>query len=137
MRAAIVLSILTLLGAQPNVPPLSQTQIAQIQSLIHQTEDQDKALRAQLSRHQRQLSAAYATFELDEKQIKQLQEEIITLQSKLLANYHHLQVKLRQIVGPQRFQRLKQRIDRHLKSNQSKSQDTPTTPAKREPRRQQ
>ena len=129
MRALFVLLALVTMTAQPTVPPLTQSQITQLQALIRQTERQDKHLRSQLARRQRELAAAYATFELNEESIKRLQSDIIDLQKKLLGNYHQLQVSLRQTVGPQRFNRLKQRIDRHLKSTNNKNKRTRRQPS--------
>ena len=117
----------TMLGPEPQdrrQPPLSDEQAAQIRTLIQETKARDSRIKTQLARCQRELTDAYRGFEIDEKNILQLQQEIVDLQKSLLDNYHRLQTGLRRIAGRERFKVIKTRVDLHLRSK-----DTPKKPA--------
>lgn len=94
---------------------LTQAQITKLQRIVRKTQDRNTELKAALEDRRQKLMKAYSQFELDEKRISQLHKEIIGQQRELLENYRQLQVELRQVVGEERFLRLKMRIDLFLK----------------------
>ncbi len=101
-------------GERPT--PLTKTQITKLRRVVRRTQDRNTELKTALNGRQQKLMQAYSQFTLDETHIAQLHQEIIDLQKDLLKNYRDLQVELRDIVGEQRFTRLKRRIDFILKS---------------------
>ena len=116
MMTSIVLCTLLVAGQASDRPaPLAPQQITKLQQVLRRTQDRNVQLKAALDNRQQKLMKAYSQFELDEKRISQLHKEIIDLQRELLENYRGLQVKLRDIVGEQRFLHLKKRIDLILK----------------------
>jgi hypothetical protein len=123
--------LIALLGADQRVadpPSLAQPQIAQIRKLIQATKSHDAKINSQLVERQQELIAAYAEFELNEKRIERLQEEVVDLQRQLLANYHRLQMGLRKATGPERFKTVKSRADVYLRSKEgaAESDDPPS-----------
>ena len=58
------------------------------------------------------MAALYADYDLNERQAQRLQLEIVDLQRQMLANYHGMQTELRKIVGKERFEVLRQRLNR-------------------------
>ncbi len=90
---------------------LSEQQAAKIISLVKSVHEQDIAVKSQLASVQQQLIKAYANYELDNNSITALQKEVISLQMKLLQNYHRLQLELRKIAGPKNYARIKHRVD--------------------------
>ncbi len=96
-------------------PPLTEAQVTAVRDLLRTTQATAERLRRQLAERERELADKYASFDLDEAAADKLQAEIVDLQKRLLANYHHLQVELRKVVGPQRFAQLKARLDNALR----------------------
>ncbi len=96
-------------------PPLTAEQITLVRDLVRATQANAERLRQQLAERERELAGKYAAFDLDEAAAEKLQGDIVDLQKRLLANYHHLQVELRKVVGAERFAQLKQRLDNVLR----------------------
>jgi hypothetical protein len=132
MMASILLcSLLAAATAADTPPPLTSQQIMKLQQLVRRTQNCDAELKAALNDRQQTLMKAYSQFELDQKRISKMHEEIIDLQRNLLENYRGLQVELREIVGEQRFLHLKKRIDLFLKGKKK----TQVRPEASSPRR--
>lgn len=110
--------------------PLNNDQIAQIARLLRETEHRNAELKIELEDLQARLTDAYASYELDEERITSLQKQITATQHELLLNYHRLQIGFRKIVGPERFPKIKARLDRHLKKSAEHRQQAtePTSP---------
>jgi hypothetical protein len=98
-----------------NPSPLTEDQLVRLRELVRTTQTKAERLRNALADRERQLAEKYAQFDLDAVGAQKLQGEIVDIQKQLLANYHALQVELRQIVGPERFALLKQRLDNVLR----------------------
>jgi hypothetical protein len=98
-----------------NPAPLTEEQLTRLRELVRSTQRKAEGLRQELADRERQLAEKYGQFELDEAAAEKLQSEIVNLQKQLLANYHHLQVELRKVVGPERFAQLKLRLDNALR----------------------
>jgi hypothetical protein len=99
---------------KPVPPPLTEEQRTELTKLVRTTQEQAALLKARLESCQHALARCYAEFELDERAVDKLEAEILEVQRQLLDNYHQMQVKLRTIVGKERFATLKQRLDRIL-----------------------
>jgi hypothetical protein len=93
------------------VPQLDERQIAQVRELVQTTQPKLTLLQARLGERQRELARVYARYELDETKARTLQEEIIELQRQLLASHHQMQIRLRTIVGRERFDFLRRRLE--------------------------
>ena len=116
MIASILLCSLFVAGPATDRPaPLTPARITKLQQAVRRTQDRNAELKEALDDRQQELMKAYSQFQLDETRISQLHEKIIDLQRGLLENHRDLQVELRDIVGEQRFTRLKMRIDLVLK----------------------
>ena len=102
-------------SAPSNLAPLNDEQLAKLRELVRTTQATAERARQELADRERQLAEKYAQFELDEAGAEKLQAEVVELQQQLLANYHHLQVELRKIVGAERFAQLKLRLDHALR----------------------
>lgn len=113
----------------PEAAPLTPEQHARIRDLVQSTQARNAELNSALAVKQRELSAAYESFELDISRVERLQGEIVELQRQLLANYHRLQVELRAAVGPERFAVLSARINNALRN-------PPKRPAAETPKRE-
>lgn len=132
MMASILLCSLLVVGAVPDSqPPLTHTQITELQQVVRETLDRNKKSKEGLDDRQQALMKAYSQFELDEQGISKLHEEIVDLQRELLENYRVLQMELRAIVGEQRFLQLQKRIDLMLNGNKKSQTRTGTTSAGR------
>jgi TolA-binding protein len=94
-----------------SLPPITERQIAQVRELVQITQAQTTLLQARLSQRQRQLARLYSLYDLDEAQVRELQEEIIQLQRQLLEGHHRMQTQLRTIVGRERFEFLRRRLE--------------------------
>jgi len=113
---AALIALCQLAQAADAPAPLNQDQIAQIVKLLRETEHRDAELKIELQDLQTRLTDAYSSFDLNEERIARLQKQITATQHELLLNYHRLQVGFRKIVGPERFPKIKERIDLHLKT---------------------
>jgi hypothetical protein len=105
------------LFAQPEpapLPPLTERQIIQVRELVQATQSRITFLQARLNERQRDLARVYAQYDLDETQARKLQEEIIELQRQLLSGHHRMQTELRTIVGRERFDFLRARLEQAL-----------------------
>jgi hypothetical protein len=100
-------------------PPLTSTQLARVRELVTMNQNKSALQQARLSACQRALAGVYAQFELDEKEAQKFQIEIVGLQRQLLANHHQMQVEVRKVVGKERFEMLRRRLERVM---------TPLTP---------
>lgn len=97
---------------KPAPPPITEEQAMKLRELVRTTQSKAAELQAQLDERQRELAALYAEYELKERQARRLQLEIVDLQQQMLANYHNMQTELRKIVGKERFEVLRQRLNR-------------------------
>jgi hypothetical protein len=104
------------------LPPLHERQILEVRELVQATQAQMTLLQARLGERQRDLAQVYAQYELDQTQAAKLQEDIIELQRQLLAGHHRMQTRLRTIVGRERFDFLRRRLE------QAVSFDSATAP---------
>jgi hypothetical protein len=95
---------------KPQPPPLSEEQTARLRELIRTSRDTATALKARLGEKEQELARMYMEYELNERMAARLEGEIVDLQRQILANYHQMQVRLRSIVGKERFDVLKQRL---------------------------
>ena len=104
-----------LLAAQtdkPQLPPLNEEQLVRLKELIRTTSTTTATLQTQLEEKQRLLARVYAQYELQERLANKLEQDIVELQKQMLANYHKMQVELRTIVEKERFEVLRQRLER-------------------------
>ena len=97
---------------QEQPPPLTPEQVAKVRELVRKTQAQTTLLQARLDKRQRDLTELYAQYELDVVAAQHLQDAIIDLQRQLLTSHHTMQVELRSIVNPARFEVLRQRLSR-------------------------
>jgi hypothetical protein len=109
----------------PEVSPLTPEQHTRIRDLVQSTQARNTELNSALAVKQRELAAAYESFELDVSRVERLQGEILELQRQLLANYHRLQVELRALVGPERFAVLSARINNALRNPPKRPAEAP------------
>ncbi len=123
MHAILLLAALAAGQTSSKPAPLSESQITQLRKLIQSTQATAAELQQRLAERQDKLTAVYARFDLDVDAAEQLQADIVSLQRQLLANYHNMQVKLRSIVGKERFAILKRRIDGALKTKKAKAEN--------------
>ncbi len=117
--SALLLCSTLMFADEPQVKPapLTSAQYSQLRLLIQRTQERDRELKTALSQRQRELTLVYSQFEFSVDHAERLQSDIIELQRQLLANYHNLQTELRRIVGRERFEILKRRIDNALASD--------------------
>lgn len=109
-------TITTFVLAEDAPPPLTTKQLDQVRELVRRTQTEQARLKSAMAETQEKLAGCYAVFELDEKQVTALQQEIVELQRKLLASHHTMQKELRTLVGPERFKILNRRIENALRS---------------------
>ena len=109
-------------------PPLTEAQLAKLRELVRVTQTEADEIKGRLERQQRELMRLYDAYELDRPAAEKLQGEIVDLQKQMLANYHKMQVGLRETVSADRFTVLKQRLARVLGPDGRKPPETP--PAK-------
>lgn len=112
-------------GDKPAPPPLTDEQVTKLRELVRSTQSKAAELQSQLDERQRELAALYAEYELKGRQAQRLQLEIVDLQRQMLANYHHMQTELRQIVGKERFEVLRQRLSRVVSPTGVKEPEPP------------
>ncbi len=126
---ATIMVAALMVAAEDSAPPptLTSTQLARVRELVRMTQDQSSLLQARLSERQRALARLYAQFELDGRAAQELQDEIIELQRQLLANHHQMQVEVRKVVGKERFEILRRRLERVLTPSGTRPTTTPTT----------
>ena len=55
-------------------------------------------------------------YKLDEEKVTKLAAEVLDLQRQMLTNYRKMQVELRTVVGEERFNQLRRRLDNMLKT---------------------
>src|SRR5687768_14114103 len=80
--------------------PLSEEQLTRLRELVRSTQAKSAELRGKLAEREKELAQRYARFKLNGAAAQELQAQILELQKQLLANYHKLQIELREIVGP-------------------------------------
>ena len=116
--AAWPLLVALLLFADPQdkavPPPLTDAQRERIQQLVRSTQEESVRLKDLLEKRQRELARFYTVYELDVAAADRLEKDILDLQRQTLANYRRMQVELRTIVDKDRFQILRQRLERIL-----------------------
>ena len=109
--ASLVLATTT--RAEP--PPLTEEQRLQIAKLANETKQDADRLKALLDRKQRELADVYALYKLDEEKATKLEAEILNVQKQMLANHRKMQIELRTLVGEERFNLLRTRLELMLK----------------------
>jgi len=109
-------AVLSVPGADPPAPPLSEEQLTKVRTLVKTHQEEQAKLKAQLEKAQQKLADCYSRYELNDDDVKALQDEILEVQGKLLKSYHSMQKELRSIVGPERFKILSRRIDNALRN---------------------
>jgi hypothetical protein len=124
---AMIVMVAVVVAAQDGAPPppLTSTQLARVRELVRVTQDQSTLLQARLGERQRALARLYAQFELEAKEAQTLQNEIIGLQRQLLANHHQMQLEVRKVVGKERFEILRRRLERVLTPSGTHPATTP------------
>jgi hypothetical protein len=118
----VLMALLAVDQRELDRPPLAEPQIAQIRKLVQATKENEAKLKRLLNVRQQELIAEYAEFEVDEKRILRLQQEIVDLQRQLLVNYHRFQLGLRQATGPEHFNSIKARVDQYVRPEKSGTQ---------------
>ena len=118
MTEALCLGVALALAqaGKPDPPPLTEEQQAKVRKLATETQKEAARLKALLDERQKELAAVYSKYELDEKRATKLETEILDIQRKMLANYRKMQVELRTLVGEERFNLLRRRLDNMLKT---------------------
>ena len=135
-RLAMIVTAALVVAAQDSAPPppLTSTQLARVRELVRVTQNQSTLLQARLGEQQRALARLYAQFELDEKETRKLQNEIVERQRQLLASHHQMQVEVRKVVGKERFEILRRRLERVLTPSTPPQATTPPAWRPRNPR---
>lgn len=110
----VLLGLATSIQAEP--PPLTEDQRAKIGKLANETKQEADRLKTLLDQRQRELADVYAQYKLDETKATKFETEILDIQRQMLANHRKMQVELRTLVGEERFNLLRKRIDNMLKS---------------------
>jgi len=137
MNILPALTLMMVLGQapadKPQPPPLTEEQTKRLRALVFNTQETGKELQARLDDRQRQLAKVYMEFLFDAPKAEKLQAEIVDLQKQLLANHHKMQTELREIVPKERFELLRQRLERVLTPPGTKTTEPerPTKPADR------
>lgn len=123
----------TTTDTQAPMEPLTAEQWGRIRTAVQKTQAEQTRLRAAMVEAQEKLAQCYAVFELDERQVNDLQQEIVKLQGLLLSSHHQLQKELRTLVGPDRFRTLSQRISNALRSPPTSADPSTSRDSKRSP----
>jgi len=117
LRAVCLLGVLSSAAAvAADPPPLTDEQKARISKLANETKQESERLKALLDLRQKELAAVYAEYKLDEDRAAKLEADVLDLQRQMLANYRKMQVELRTLVGEERFNLLRRRLDNMLKT---------------------
>ena len=101
----------------PAPPPLTEAQLGRIRPVIQRTQAETARLQTRLGECQRELTALYARYDLDESAARQLQEEVVDLQRQLLTAHHRMQKALRAAVNAAQFDRLRRRLEQAIASD--------------------
>jgi hypothetical protein len=112
----LIMLIASVATAWAEPPPLTDDQKARISKLANETRQESERLKALLDLRQKDLAAVYAEYKLDEDRATKLEAEVLDLQHQMLANYRKMQVELRTLVGEERFNLLRRRLDNMLKT---------------------
>ena len=117
IRAAIIFGVLLVLSTTTHAdpPPLTDDQRVRIGKLANETKQEADRLKAILDRRQQELADVYAAYKLDEDKASKLEAEILDVQKQMLANHRKMQVELRTLVGEERFNLLRTRLELMLK----------------------
>jgi len=108
----VVLTALPLwAGESTELPALTSDQVARVRELVRRTQTQASLIQSRIEQRQRELAQVYAEYELKSESAEKLQQEIVDLQRRLLANHHAMQMQLRSIVGKARFEVLRRRLE--------------------------
>jgi len=97
-------------------PPLTDDQKARISKLANETKQESERLKALLDLRQKELGEVYAEYKLNENRATKLEADVLDLQRQMLASYRKMQVELRTLVGEERFNLLRRRLDNMLKT---------------------
>jgi hypothetical protein len=125
--AALIVLFCTVTVARADPPPLTEDQRVRIAKLANETKQEADRLKTVLDRRQQELADVYAVYKLDEDRAEKLESEILDIQKHMLANHRKMQVELRVLVGEERFNLLRRRLDNMLKTP-PKSAETPKKP---------
>lgn len=109
-----LLALATSTRAEP--PPLTEDQRVRIGKLANETKQEADRLKTLLDQRQRELADVYAQYKLDEEKATKLEAGILDVQRQMLANHRKMQVELRTLVGEERFNLLRKRLDNMLKT---------------------
>jgi hypothetical protein len=128
LRAALLIFFFcTVTFARADPPPLTEEQRLRIAKLANDTKQEADRLKALLDRRQQELANVYAVYKLDEDRAAKLEADILDIQKQMLANHRKMQVELRTLVGEERFNLLRRRLDNMLKTP-PKTADAPKKP---------
>jgi hypothetical protein len=121
-------------AATPADPPapLTDDQRLRIQRLVRTTQEESTRLKELLDRRQQDLARLYAHYDLDAAAVNSLEKDILDVQRQTLANYRTMQVELRTIVGKDRFEVLRQRLERIINPAGGKPADPGKSPTPRQ-----
>ena len=97
-------------------PQLTEDQKARISKLANETKQESERLKSLLDVRQKELAAVYAEYKLDEERATKLEADVLDLQRQMLTTYRKMQVELRTLVGEERFNLLRRRLDNMLKT---------------------
>ena len=114
--------------AQDAPPPLTEAQLERIRPVMQRTQAETARLQTRLGECQRELTALYARYNLDEAAVGKLQDEIVELQRRLLIAHHRMQKVLRDTVEAAQFERLRRRLEQAAAPSPGASGQTPSLP---------
>lgn len=128
----VAASTMLLIVAQddPRPAPLTGQQLQRIRPMIRDTQAETARAQARLAECQRELTALYARYDLDETATRKLQEEIVELQRQLLTSHYRMQKVLRATVNAEQFEQLRRRLERAEASTSQGRAQPVAVPAK-------
>lgn len=85
---------------------LTEDQISQIQTAIQSSQETMKALQDQLKTARQDLRDAMVANPTDTVKLSQAQEKIVSLEKQVLENHVQTALKVKEIVGPEKFAQL-------------------------------
>jgi hypothetical protein len=117
VRTTVLLALLLSPAAiRADPPPLTEDQKARISRLANETKQEADRLKSLLDQRQVELANLYAQYKLDEDKASKVENEILDLQRQMLADYRKMHLELRTLVGEERFNLLRRRLDNMLKT---------------------
>src|SRR5262245_57603830 len=122
-KACFVVLVLTPVAVRGEPPALTEDQKARISQLANETKKEADRLKALLDRRQVELAELYAQYKLDEEKVTHLENEVLDLQRQMLTNHRKMHVELRTLVGEERFNLLRRRLDNMLRTPPKEPKD--------------